>query len=425
MTSFPVTLERKTLRFEKIILGLLCFSVCVAALLGCVPAAPTPSPAVGRAFPFSATLAAMLFEVKHRYASLEVVNHSGGDIGGVYLVPPLAAERGQNWLAGVLIAPQDHLVINDILKGTYDIIVEDLAGHVIKSMPAVELKAVMRYTVGPVATSEIVNNSPVAIHGVYLAPARSDVGQTEYLAGDAIEPGASYVLYGLPPGAYDIRFVDVEGVTVEALYNLYVAGRQTWTLRGKTNVPAAARLRYEDTFSDARGGWGQELESDTVYYQPPSAGEYCLFLKKANLTAWEWYEAFEADRFVAELACAVEQEGGDAGCGLGFGSDGGNLYWFEISPERQSFALFLMQEQVWQAPLIEWTSSKHIAPYGWNYLSLERVDGQLSVLVNGVLLGQVAGELFPRGFIALGGASYASDSATIRLDNLRVWSFPE
>ena len=62
-----------------------------------------------------------------------------------------------------------------------------------------------------------------------------------------------------------------------------------------------------------------------------------------------------------------------------------------------------------------------IYPEGWNYLSMQRVDGVVSVYVNSVLVGEVASDHFPTGRIGLGGATYDLESITICLDDLRVW----
>ena len=111
----------------------------------------------------------------------------------------------------------------------------------------------------------------------------------------------------------------------------------------------------------------------------------------------------------------------DASCGLGFGPDGDNLYWFEISPSDQTFALFVLKDDQWQEPLIDWTDSKNIVANGWNYLSLERVNDVVSVFANGVRVGQVDSTLFPTGRIGIGGSTYNDGNVTVCLDDLRVW----
>jgi len=106
---------------------------------------------------------------------------------------------------------------------------------------------------------------------------------------------------------------------------------------------------------------------------------------------------------------------------VGFGPDGDNLYWFEVSPYDQTYALFLLMNDEWQDSLVGWTESKNIYPDGWNYLSIERMDGMFSVFINGVLQASVASDHFPTGRIGLGGSTYDQGNARICLDNLRVW----
>jgi hypothetical protein len=106
---------------------------------------------------------------------------------------------------------------------------------------------------------------------------------------------------------------------------------------------------------------------------------------------------------------------------LGFGPDGDNLYWFEVSPYDQTYALFLLEEGAWQDNLVDWTESKVIDPSGMNFLSMERVGGTLSMYVNGILVDAVDGSRFPTGRIGIGGSTYEDGNVTVCLDNLRVW----
>jgi hypothetical protein len=152
----------------------------------------------------------------------------------------------------------------------------------------------------------------------------------------------------------------------------------------------------------------------------PANGEYCMLIKSDSFTAWEWYEPFTTDEFVAEVSCTT-QGAEDASCGLGFGPDADNLYWFEVSASDQTFALFLLEDDVWQDQLVEWTMSHTIDPIRTNYLRLERVGGVVSLYVNSVLVGEADGARFPTGRIGIGGSTYEEDNATICLDNLRVW----
>lgn len=106
---------------------------------------------------------------------------------------------------------------------------------------------------------------------------------------------------------------------------------------------------------------------------------------------------------------------------MGFGPDGDNLYWFEVSPEYQTYTLNLLLNDEWQDNLIPWTDSYNIYPGGWNYLSLQRLDGYVTVFINGVQVGGVDSDYFPTGRIGVGGSTYDESNITICLDDLRVW----
>ena len=86
-----------------------------------------------------------------------------------------------------------------------------------------------------------------------------------------------------------------------------------------------------------------------------------------------------------------------------------------------AFALFLLENGSWQTPPIEWTESVNISPQGPNYLSMERVQDQLNVFINGVLVGQVASDRFPTGRVGIGGSTYDDGNATVCIDSLQVW----
>ncbi len=67
----------------------------------------------------------------------------------------------------------------------------------------------------------------------------------------------------------------------------------------------------------------------------------------------------------------------------------------------------------WQDNLVGWTESKNIYPDGWNYLSIERMDGMFSVFINGVLQASVESDHFTTGRIGLGGSTY--DQGNVRV----------
>jgi len=166
-------------------------------------------------------------------------------------------------------------------------------------------------------------------------------------------------------------------------------------------------LHLEEGFDDNRNNWGLDVETEKAFYMSPTDGEYCILIKGDNFTAWEFYKSFYTDEFVAEVACRLDGAK-DASCGLGFGPDESNIYWYEISPFDQTFALFALEDGEWQDNLVAWTVSKNIIPNGVNYLSMERLEGVVNLYVNGVLVGRVDSDRFPTGRVGIGGSTYAA-----------------
>jgi len=360
-------------------------------------------------------------EVSEEGFELEIINESGREIWYVYISSSEADSWGDDWLEADIISVNGSYVLTGIPAGVYDLQVEDENGEVIETLWEVEISQDNFWTVVGGGSLEVLNNSEDIIAELYVSPSDSDSWGEDWLGGVALKSGGSYVVEGLDNSVlYDVKATDADGNTVESIYNVSIDGWYTWYVVGKMDLPSNAVLRFEDDFSDNRNNWGATAETDAVNYMKPENGEYCILIKSTQLTAWEWYEPFRPDQFVAEVAC-IPDAGTDATCGIGFGPDGDNLYWFEIAPEQQSYALFLLQDDEWQSAPISWTESKNIIPTGWNYLSIERVGGYFSVFVNGVMLGQVESNIFPTGRIGIGGATYDDGNVTVCLDDLRVW----
>ncbi len=360
-------------------------------------------------------------EVVEEGMSLEITNESTRDIWYVYISPSDADSWGEDWLAGEVIPAGESYMITGIPAGVYDLQAEDENGGVIETLWEADIAEDSYWTIVGGASLEVINNATDIIAALYVSPSDSDSWGEDWLGGTALKSGGSYVVEGLENDmSYDVKAEDADGNTIETIYNVSVLDWYTWYVVGKTDLPTNAVLRFEDDFSDNRNRWAATRETDDVYYIPPKDGEYCILIKATDLTAWEWYEPFRPDQFVAEVACTPDG-GTDATCGIGFGPDGDNLYWFEVAPESQSFALFLLKDDEWQDAPISWTESKNIVPTGWNYLSIERTGGYFSVFVNGIMLGQVESTIFPTGRVGIGGASYEDGNVTVCLDDLRVW----
>jgi len=272
------------------------------------------------------------------------------------------------------------------------------------------------------ATLEITNDSEAAITELFISPVTSATWGENWLEAP-LEIGESRTIAGIPEDIYDIQAGNPEAETAETLYSVFLEDDNTWAVVGTATVPDDADLRFEDDFSDNRNAWG-ELDDGDINYRAPANGEYCIDIRVAEMTAWEWYEPFRAEEFFAEVKCTVDPET-DASCGLGYGADGDNLVWYEIDASTQGYALFLLEDDAWEAPLIDWTDDQHISPDGENYLGLGRLGDTLFLYLNGVLIDWVEVDLFDDGRIGIGGATYADPNVTVCLDELRVWQIGE
>jgi len=398
---------------------LLATAVLVLVILACGPSGRTPAPEAVPTQEVQPTLPPADTPAPQG-ASLEITNDSGIDVWYIYLSPSKSDQWGEDWLEDHVIRDGETYTIVGVPEDIYDVKAESENQEVIEIYGNVDFEGEMTWTVTGLGSLEVTNESEDTIADLYISPSDSTTWGDDWLGADAIDPGASYAVSDVPRGVYDIKATDPDGDNVEVLYNVTLYGQSSWTVVGKTLLPNNAVLRFEEDFRDNRNNWGLDVEDEDVFYMRPADGEYCILIKSSSFTAWEWYEPFRTDEFVAEVACYVEGTE-DASCGLGFGPDGDNLYWFEVSPSDQTLALFLLENGTWQDNLVGWTTSWNIDPTGANYLSVERVSGVVSLYVNGVLAGQADSDRFPTGRIGIGGSTYDEGYATVCLDNLRVW----
>lgn len=388
-----------------------------------VPAEPTVEAAAAEATAtppnLEATTAPPTATPRLKGSGLEIINDTDQDIWYLYVSPTDHDEWGDDRLGGDIIPAGGSYTVTGIPNGEYDVQARDAYDDSIQTTWSLEITGDTVWWVTARSVLEIMNSSANEIGMLYLSPVESETWGWDILAGDIIEVYGSYFVHDVEPGYYDIRVEDIDENLIEVVYDVYLDGDHFWNVVGMADLPPTAVLRFEEDFSDNRNNWGLSSPPGAVF-SPPANGEFCIEVVDMHITAWEWYEPFRPDQFVAEVSCVVDAFT-DASCGLGFGPDGDNLYWFEISPNDQSFALFLLRDAEWQPALIEWTISKNISPDGWNYLSLERVNGVVSVFINGVLQGEIASNHFPTGRVGLGGSTYDQANVTICMDDLRVW----
>ncbi|MBU0702972.1 MAG: hypothetical protein KKC18_03820 [Chloroflexi bacterium] len=353
-------------------------------------------------------------------AAIEIDNDSGADVWYVYISPADADDWGDNWLGDDVIGDGERYVIEDIPPGIYDLKAEDENHEVLEVAWEMDVVGNVSWNILGLASLEIVNQSDDAIYYLYIVSPDNTSWGGDWLDGDVIETGDSYIVAEIPRGAYDVRATDQDNENVEAIYNISLPAENSWTMVGTIPLPGNAVLLLEEEFENNRNNWGLDVETENAFYMSPAGGEYCILIKSDNFTAWEFYKSFRTDEFVADVACRLDGAE-DASCGLGFGPDESNIYWYEVSPFDQTFALFLLEDGEWQDNLVTWTVSKNIIPNGVNYLSMERLEGVVYLYINGVLVGRVDSDRFPTGRVGIGGSTYSEGNATVCLDGLRVW----
>lgn len=390
----------------------------VAAALACGPSAPSPTPVPTETVP-PATPTPTLTPTPSG-PSLQIINQSGRTITGVYISPTDADEWGENWLTGSVIQDGESYTISGLTPGTYDLRADDESGQRFQIAWEVEIREPVEWVVTGKASLTVVNHSDETIAYLYVSPSDSTEWGENWLDTEVIPSGSSWTLTDIPTGKYDVRVANAAGETIETAYSVSLIGDQTWNVTGVASLPDNAVLRFQDEFDDNRNRWGLFGESENVRFAPPANGEYCILIKSSNHTAWEWYDPFRTREFFAEAVCRVEGAA-DATCGLGFGPDTENIYWFEVSASDQTFALFLLENGSWQEAPIHWQVSRSINPYGPNALAMGRVGDTIRVYVNGIPVGETSGERFPTGRVGIGGATYDQGNATICIDALYVW----
>jgi hypothetical protein len=176
-------------------------------------------------------------------------------------------------------------------------------------------------------------------------------------------------------------------------------------------------VSYLDDFSNPQSGWatGDTGNTRRSYVD----GEYEILVRNPG---W-WAGALcPADKVVNYSVEADMRNDAGAGIyGLIFGwVDWDHFYLFEVSPDIQRYAI-MRRDTTW-VPLIPWTYSPEVFPYGTtNRLKVERQGAQITVYVNNELLqtivdGTYSGEI-QTGLYA---QADAQSAATARFDNFHI-----
>ncbi len=268
------------------------------------------------------------------------------------------------------------------------------------------------------ATLELINESDTPIAGFnYVSPDATDWGDS--VLGDVtVAPGESFIIQGLEEGTFDMRVLDEEGKSMGSLYNVSMEGDMKWTVRGLADLPAGARVRLEDDFSNPDDWESSSSEFSEISVQDDT---YVVELKKPNRLAWGTYDSFKtAGNFLAEVSCKVDVEGGL--CGIGFSRDDNNLIWFQINPALQEYSLQSLKNGEWQDNLIDYATTAYIAPVGTNSLAIGRQGKTINLYMNGTLIDSINANPITNGYVIFGaGTTEDVEAAVGTLDDLTVW----
>jgi hypothetical protein len=268
------------------------------------------------------------------------------------------------------------------------------------------------------ASLEIVNESETSIAGLNIASIDSTQWGGNVLGDVTIDTGTSHKVSGITAGTYDVRALDADGKSLGSIYNVLLEGDQTWSVVGLANLPADAKVTYEDDFSDP-SKWSPN--SDEMADYAIQDGAYQITVKPENRLAWETYQEFTTSAgFAAEVNCAVDKVGGL--CGLGLATDNDDLLWLQVNPSKQEYSLQHLEAGEWQPNLIDYTKSVYIAPNLSNSIALSRSGKLISIYLNGTLVGTVESTVVPSGSVIFGGGTIADvTDVVVSLDSLTVW----
>jgi hypothetical protein len=268
------------------------------------------------------------------------------------------------------------------------------------------------------ATLELINESKQTIAGFnYVSPDATDWGDS-IINDVTIAPGESFIVEGLAAGTFDMRALNEDGKSMGSLYNVAMEGDMKWTVRGLADLPAGARVRLEDDFSNPDDWEASSSEFSEISIQDET---YIIQLKQPNRLAWGTYDTFKtAGNYLAEVSCKVDVDGGL--CGIGFSRDDNNLIWFQVDPAGQEYSLQHLKAGEWQDNLIDYTVSAYVAPAGANSIAIGRQGKNINLYMNGTLIDTIAANPITNGYVIFGaGTTEDVEAAVGTLDDFTVW----
>jgi hypothetical protein len=308
---------------------------------------------------------------------------------------------------------------NELLEGQFNGRVMKVAGSLDVPQQSEQAKATPEAPQNQGnATLELINESKQTIAGFnYVSPDATDWGDS-IINDVTIAPGESFIVEGLAAGTFDMRALNEDGKSMGSLYNVAMEGDMKWTVRGLADLPAGARVRLEDDFSNPDDWEASSSEFSEISIQDET---YVIQLKQPNRLAWGTYDTFKtAGNYLAEVSCKVDVDGGL--CGIGFSRDDNNLIWFQVDPAGQEYSLQHLKAGEWQDNLIDYTVSAYVAPAGANSIAIGRQGKNINLYMNGTLIDTIAANPITNGYVIFGaGTTEDVEAAVGTLDDFTVW----
>lgn len=173
---------------------------------------------------------------------LEILNNTSEDIWYIYISPSTSDSWGEDWLDQDILASNGSYYFT-LPPGIYDLRAANDEDLTINELYEVDLTNDQTWTLfdessngsdsnpTQLATLEIINTSYEPIWYVYISPSTSDEWGDDWLMESIIYENEVFTIT-LPPGIYDLRAADDEGISIEEIYESEIVGDMTWTVTG-------------------------------------------------------------------------------------------------------------------------------------------------------------------------------------------------
>jgi S1-C subfamily serine protease len=184
------------------------------------------------------------------------------------------------------------------------------------------------------------------------------------------------------------------------------------------SLPVGDLMLASDDFSISASGWdhGSGSESFVGY----NNGEYHVEVDAPNYVAWGLSHGMFVDTVITVQARVVRPVGNaDFGVICRY-RDADNFYAFSITEDR--FASIWMVADGEYSVLMDWTFSQDIPRYEIATITVACLSNELTLAVNGVVLGRVLNFSFASGDIGLFGGAWTEPGFTVAFDNIEIKS---